>query len=254
MLMYYAMNGSPECLSLLLQHGSDVHVKNNSGETALILCAKHGTCENMSLLIEYGAKVDDTTFEGGTLLMVACHYLNEDVVRMLVMRADTDVKAADYFSMTAFHSLVEHLHNADSTPLRAAAIMHWLVRSGIPVDSEVHQRTPLDFLVDTAIEECYYNFPFHPSEYLYYSRCILNLIRMGADINRCAEDRYRKTALIRLFQERFVDDSDVCLPPPYMEEIQQARDRFNRDSESMLVLRIAQLSPRHKRRMLFPVS
>jgi uncharacterized protein len=51
-----SINGAPEIVRLLLEHGADVEVKDKNGKTALQIAAGRGPDEVVKLLREPGAK------------------------------------------------------------------------------------------------------------------------------------------------------------------------------------------------------
>ena len=48
-------------MKLFLENNADVHAKNESGETALILAASNGYIEIVKLLLKKGARISDVS-------------------------------------------------------------------------------------------------------------------------------------------------------------------------------------------------
>ena len=65
-------NCNVEVLKCLLERGADVHIKNNRGETALLICTRHGSAvEALWALTKAGADVNVKDSRGNTPLMLA---------------------------------------------------------------------------------------------------------------------------------------------------------------------------------------
>jgi ankyrin repeat protein len=65
-------NGHTECLSLLIDHGSQLDKAENEGGTPAIIACQNGHTECLSLLINHGAQLDKADNEGGTPAYTAC--------------------------------------------------------------------------------------------------------------------------------------------------------------------------------------
>ena len=84
-----AASGSAAEAKLLLEHGADVHLANNKGNTPLIRAAMASGdtgLEATEVLLAAGAKVDHQDKEGTTALHFACLCSNVEVVKLLLER------------------------------------------------------------------------------------------------------------------------------------------------------------------------
>ena len=60
----------PDVISILLNYGADVEIKDDKGMTALITAALLNFTTTATILLEYGASVDVRDNEGRTALML----------------------------------------------------------------------------------------------------------------------------------------------------------------------------------------
>ena len=63
--------GHSSVVSLLIQNGADLNVRDNTGRTAVIWASRNGHSSVMSLLIEKGADWDVRGYDGRTALIWA---------------------------------------------------------------------------------------------------------------------------------------------------------------------------------------
>ena len=70
-LMYAAWKGHLKSARVLLEHGADIHAKNNKGRTALMVAAKNDYLNFAKVLIQKGARVNETDRKGQTALIHA---------------------------------------------------------------------------------------------------------------------------------------------------------------------------------------
>jgi hypothetical protein len=68
---------------LLLEHGADINVQNQDGETPLHEASTYGALEVVRLLLEHGADVEAKDNYGKTVLQVAAEYGHDEVVEFL---------------------------------------------------------------------------------------------------------------------------------------------------------------------------
>ena len=68
-LMHAALNASPDCMKILLQHGADPNARDHEGATALIWAADD--LAKVKLLLAAGADVNAKTRHGSTALLAA---------------------------------------------------------------------------------------------------------------------------------------------------------------------------------------
>jgi len=101
-LMYAAVAGSPESMTLLIRNGADVDARNALGSTALIWSVSEP--KKVRLLLEAGANVNVASNEGRTGLFVAAMSDNSaDVVRLLLSKG-ADPRVVDRGKMTPLHA------------------------------------------------------------------------------------------------------------------------------------------------------
>lgn len=99
--------GNTAAVKALLDAGSRLDAKNNEGETALMLAARHARSGSVELLLSAGANVNLTNALGETALMHAVEASGayaEDNVNEIVMRlisGGTDLNARDLQGKTA---------------------------------------------------------------------------------------------------------------------------------------------------------
>lgn len=80
----------------LIEKGSDIHLKDEHGWTALSWAAWTGMPTIVSLLIENGAAIDIPDLKGQTPLMIASIRGNDEVVQLLLgAGADRDLKNSE---------------------------------------------------------------------------------------------------------------------------------------------------------------
>ena len=89
-LMQAARHGMTDMVRLLIQKGSDVNARTDSGKTALMEAVLfHGDESTVRLLLDEKAAIDATNNQGWTALMYAAFHGRESIARLLV-----DQKAA----------------------------------------------------------------------------------------------------------------------------------------------------------------
>ncbi len=71
-------------ISFLLAKGADANVRDNKGETPLVVAANFGFVEGMELLIAGGARVDEPNATGETPLIAAVHRRDITMMRVLL--------------------------------------------------------------------------------------------------------------------------------------------------------------------------
>ena len=104
LLMLACYHGHLETARVLLDHGADPELLNDAGQTPLAGAAFKGDAAVVSLLLERGAEVDAAGPNGKTALMIAAMFNRVEIMRMLVERG------AD-----------PRLHDAAGIPIREAA-------------------------------------------------------------------------------------------------------------------------------------
>lgn len=81
-------------INYFLARGADPNVRNNKGETPVVICAAIGYVEGVEALTAAGAKVDEGNATGETPLMSAVHRRDLAMVRIL-LKAGANPDRAD---------------------------------------------------------------------------------------------------------------------------------------------------------------
>jgi ankyrin repeat protein len=79
-------HGYLEVVKLLLEKGAKVDVKNNFGNTALLIASGNGQSDVVKLLLDKGASVDLGNNQGVTPLLMAAQYGDVDVITPLLAK------------------------------------------------------------------------------------------------------------------------------------------------------------------------
>ena len=104
-LGYAVSYGPADVVRLLLQHGANVNVRNDAGQTALhnTVLSYSADVDVVQALLDGGADVNAREADGGTALHTAAYVGPADVVRLLLHRgADVDARANN--GRTALHN------------------------------------------------------------------------------------------------------------------------------------------------------
>lgn len=95
LLMLAAYNGQPEAVRVILEAGGDPELANDRGQTPLAGAAFKGETGIVRLLLDHGAEVDGSGDGGRTALMVAAMFDRTEIVEELLARgADPDRRDA----------------------------------------------------------------------------------------------------------------------------------------------------------------
>ena len=97
-------------LRLLLEHGADVNVPNNTGWTPLHRASCNGAPEVVRLLLEHGADINVPNKDGWTPLHLASSKKGPEVVRVLLEHG-ADVEAKDKNGETALQVATDRGHD-----------------------------------------------------------------------------------------------------------------------------------------------
>lgn len=120
LLMLACYHGHAETASLLLAHGGDTALRNDRGQSPLAGAAFKGDPEIVRLLLAHGADVDDAGPDGRTALMLAAMFNRLDVLDML-LAAGADPAARDARNLSALDAAMSM--DAADTARRLAEIL-----------------------------------------------------------------------------------------------------------------------------------
>jgi ankyrin repeat protein len=96
LLMLACYHGHPDTARVLLEHGADPDIMNDAGQAPLHGAAFKGDLAIATLLLEHGARVDAAGPNGKTALLFAAMFNRVDIARLLLMRgADPFLLDAD---------------------------------------------------------------------------------------------------------------------------------------------------------------
>lgn len=82
-IMVSIENQREDLVELLIKSGYNINIKNNEGETPLMLSSKYCSKKLVKLLLDYKANIKDENNKGETALMLAEKYENNEVVELL---------------------------------------------------------------------------------------------------------------------------------------------------------------------------
>lgn len=114
-----AENGGVAQVKALLDQGETVNAKDDSGNTAIMLAAKHGKHEVVQLLVGRGADVNVQNKDGMSALMLASQGGHADTVAVLVS-ANATVNLMNKEGATARLLAKENGHDAVDMILKEA--------------------------------------------------------------------------------------------------------------------------------------
>lgn len=81
----------------LIKLGANIEMKDKTGETPLMYCAKMNLTDIADLLINKGAKINEKNNHGLTALMICCKYDNEELANILINHgADVNIVARSW--------------------------------------------------------------------------------------------------------------------------------------------------------------
>lgn len=105
-------------ISFLLGKGADPNMRDNKGQTPLMVAANYGFTEGVDLLIKGGARVDEPNSTGETPLITAVHRRDVALMRVLLQaganpdRADSAGRSArDYAKLDRSGNLTSEIES-----------------------------------------------------------------------------------------------------------------------------------------------
>jgi ankyrin repeat protein len=126
--------GQLAAVQRLLENGADIHESDNTGMTALHICAKQGNLGLLQYLVQQGADKDKVNLKGVTALHVAAEEGNTEMVQYLVQQgADKDKATGE--GVTPLHICANEGH---------LGVLQYLVQQGADKDkANINGSTPL---------------------------------------------------------------------------------------------------------------
>jgi ankyrin repeat protein len=86
LVMLAAYHGHDDAVRTLLERGADPNMRNNNGQTPLAGAAFKGFKSIIETLLDHGADVEGASPDGRTALMVAAMFNRTDIVELLIAR------------------------------------------------------------------------------------------------------------------------------------------------------------------------
>jgi uncharacterized protein len=86
LVMLASYHGHEDAVRTLLERGADPNVRNNNGQTPLAGAAFKGFMPIIEILLDHGADVEGASPDGRTALMVAAMFNRTDIVDLLIAR------------------------------------------------------------------------------------------------------------------------------------------------------------------------
>ena len=202
-LILASSEGCIEIVKLLIDHGVGVDVKNNNGDTSLYWAAEKGHSEIVKLLLEHGADVNAKNKDRSTPLhWASCNWRRAEIVKLLIDRG-ADVNAKD---------------NNGSTPLfyGSSEIIELLLEHGADVNAKNNYGTStlyyaskeghseivkllLEHGADVEVKDVNGRNSLFWASRLGYAETVKLLLEHGADVN--IKDKYGETPLILAYRD-----------------------------------------------------
>jgi ankyrin repeat protein len=133
--------------SELIEKGVDVNLKDDEGETPLIITAmsNNDSYDIADLLIQAGADIDIVSDEGYTALICACENKHEDIAELLIERIPHNSAHLNENGGTGGTALAWACHN------KLSEVAELLIEKGTDINIEDgNGNTPLSFAVETG--------------------------------------------------------------------------------------------------------
>lgn len=105
--LMYATSGVSRhvIVKLLHEHGADIHIRSNDGDTALLFSAIRNKA-SLLWLVDHGADINARNNIGYTALMYASRANNSEIVRLLI-DLGVDINEQNIYGMTALQIAVK---------------------------------------------------------------------------------------------------------------------------------------------------
>ena len=95
LVMLASYHGHADAVRVLLQHNADANLRNDNGQTPIAGAAFKGFREVIETLLEHGADVEGASPDGRTALMIAAMFNRVEIVDLLIARgANPDARDA----------------------------------------------------------------------------------------------------------------------------------------------------------------
>ena len=92
----------PEALKLVVSEIEDINVKNEQGQTALMIAATKGSLDSLRVLVEAGANLNATTITGNTALMFSAQFAKTARIPLFLLNAGADPTLTNSEGKSAF--------------------------------------------------------------------------------------------------------------------------------------------------------
>jgi uncharacterized protein len=99
LVMLASYHGHADAVRVLLEHKADPNLRNDNGQTPIAGAAFKGFADVVTTLLDHGADVEGASPDGRTALMIAAMFNRVEMVEMLIARgANPDARDANGFS------------------------------------------------------------------------------------------------------------------------------------------------------------
>ncbi|WP_321798706.1 ankyrin repeat domain-containing protein [Caballeronia sp. J97] len=98
LVMLASYHGHADAVRVLLEHGADANLRNDNGQTPIAGAAFKGFRDVIETLLAHGADVEGASPDGRTALMIAAMFNRVEIVDLLIARgADPEARDAGGF-------------------------------------------------------------------------------------------------------------------------------------------------------------
>lgn len=130
--IHVASQGKPEIVQLLLEHKSDVNVKDNRGNLAIHHAAMTGHADIVQTLLDAGSEINAQEKNGWTALHNAAYWCQPKVVQLLINRG-CDVNIQNKDERTALHEVARSQSTSDD---KLGNIAKMLIDAGSDINAK----------------------------------------------------------------------------------------------------------------------